>query len=220
MPLKVLSWKSLNTWWNTATLMSIPRPLYFMPTSNASLVSGPNSRSSALAAGEPTGDRRSPEPCRLTLTRQRRAVEVEPARLVAARIAGVGQQLVGRLKAEHDGARQLVLGLLAIERQEPPGTLGMTHGICWSAAAVGAGETSRRSHRLLSTQVRVEPLGLARVARADGQLELSVIEKMLWVKKATVVAVLVVQIVDPRRPGEDDERRRQVARQIVERRCW
>ncbi len=55
-PLKVFSWKSRNSWWNTATFRSMPRPLYFMPSSNASLISGLNSRSAprsdnALAAG-------------------------------------------------------------------------------------------------------------------------------------------------------------------------
>ena len=61
--------------------------------------------------------------CRIDRTHENRAgqcrtVEVEAARLVAARIADVGQQLVGRLEAQHRGARQFVLVMLALEVEE------------------------------------------------------------------------------------------------------
>src|SRR5215204_2809182 len=52
-PLNVFSWKLRNSWRKTATLMSIPLPLYFAPSSNASLVSGLNSRSSLSDATRP-----------------------------------------------------------------------------------------------------------------------------------------------------------------------
>src|SRR3546814_8808231 len=37
---------------------------------------------------------------------ERRAVEVEAARLVAARVADIGQQVVGRLEAQHGGGER------------------------------------------------------------------------------------------------------------------
>src|SRR5690348_8491469 len=48
-PLKVFSWKLLNSWWNAAKLMSNQGPLYLRPSSYASLVSGLNWRSAPEA---------------------------------------------------------------------------------------------------------------------------------------------------------------------------
>jgi len=54
-PLKVLSWKLRNSWWNSATLTSNHVPLYFMPSSQASLISGSNSSWEMFDATQPTG---------------------------------------------------------------------------------------------------------------------------------------------------------------------
>src|SRR3569623_2094903 len=43
-PLKVLSWKFLNAWWNAATLMLKVGDEYFAPISNALLISCANCR--------------------------------------------------------------------------------------------------------------------------------------------------------------------------------
>ena len=112
-PLKVFSWKFLNSSWNSATLTSIPRPLNLAPSSKASTSSGLKREVGLQVRSRAEASRPG-------------AVEVEAARLIAAREAGVGQQLVGRLVAQHRGSGELVLlfaaaGEAAVDRIERAG---------------------------------------------------------------------------------------------------
>ena len=162
-PLKVLSWKSLNNWRNSGDVHVDPAAVIFRAEFERVVDFG-------LELQIVRRGRSLPQPTATAVVqtatiavdraRKRRAVEVEPARLVAARIAGVGQHLVGRLEAEHRGARELALLLLSsIRRVEPP------------ARRIDAWEQLQAGDSRAGRYCRQVGVGRAqRVARADGQL--------------------------------------------------
>ena len=204
-PLNVFSWKFLNSCRNTAKLKSIQAPLYLAPSFDRVVGLGQELEvgtgcEDAGAAG--LGSARKPSRCPIAAEavwprrpEQGRAVEVEAARLIAARIARIGQQPVGRLVAQYRRAGELVLLKLVARFQ---------------ASARNAREDARqllkrcngrggeRCCRIAMLSARsASGLLLMRVARAEGQLQAIGDRDDVVREQGPVVPGLVVEVVEP-----------------------
>ena len=191
-PLKVFSWKFLNSWRNSGDVHVDAVAVEF----RAEFEGVVRLRLELQMRRDWLVGRTAPLPPERV--ERRRRVEVEAARLVAARIARVGQQPVGRLVAEHGGARELSLRvrLIAIQwthcRQ---GTAGRcTHG-SWLEARRAAAAARQRlaAATLLSVRSAFELLALVRVAQAERELELVGDREDVVGEERPVVAGLVLR---------------------------
>ena len=202
VPLNVLSWKFLKSWRNRATLNVNPRPRIF----GAEFVGVVDLRIELEVADQRLGAAGRPangQDRRL----ERRPVEVEAARFVAARIAGVEQQVVVRLVGQHAGAGELALAALVVDRHAVE--LGRRIALAGQADEAARPCTGRRGtpgwpdrrtaeQRLVGraggvvvAERRVEPLALVGVAKADGEIELRRDVEDVVGEERPVAAVLV-----------------------------
>ena len=122
-------------------------------------------------------------------TVQRRTVEVEPARLIASRVAGVGQDPVGRLEADDRSARQLVLALVRHPIEQMARHRRNNAG---QVLEPGCDQVDRAADEIIVGEVGDELLLLMRVAQPRSELQPIGDREDVVGEQGVIVASLVV----------------------------